>query len=111
MPDMSDFCLPSVSAAEALAQTGALWLDIRRPEARIASGRTVAGAELRDPLRFGHDDPLTAEPRPIVVFCAHGHELSRFGCALLLVHGREARYVRGGFEALEAAGAPVVALG
>lgn len=105
---MPDFALPALDADTAIAMADAVWVDLRRPSAREASGRTVAGATLRDPTALGHDDPLTGEGRPIIVFCAHGHELSQFGCALLLVHKRDARYVRGGFEALAAAGAPLV---
>ncbi|MEM9146195.1 MAG: sulfurtransferase [Pseudomonadota bacterium] len=107
---MPDFSLPSLSATNAVGITGAVWLDMRRPAARVASGLTIAGAELRDPLDFGHDDPLTRERGPIIVFCAHGHELSQFACALLLVHKCNARYVTGGFGALSTAGAPMAPL-
>ena len=110
MPDTNfDFRLPSISAHEALARrsAGAVLIDLRKPPARAADGRTVQGAEIRDPFAFGHDDPLMADDRPLVAFCVHGHEVSQFGCALLMVHGRDAVYVRGGFEALVAAGAPL----
>ncbi len=109
---MTDHRLPSVTAAEALAAhaAGATLLDIRKPAARAASGVTVAGAEIRDPFAFGHDDPLTEAQGPVIAFCVHGHEVSQFACALLLVHGREARYVAGGFEALLVAGAPCTPL-
>ena len=62
-----------------------------------------------DYLRQSHI--RTADPRPLIVFCVHGHEVSRFACALLLLHGRDARYVTGGFEALKAAGAPLAPVG
>lgn len=109
---MPDFTLPSLAAAEAVRRASAaeaLLVDLRKPAAVAASGHLVRGAERRDPFAFSHDDPLMAEPRPLIVFCVHGHEVSQFACALLLLHGRDARYVRGGFEALEAAGAPVEA--
>jgi Fe-Mn family superoxide dismutase len=51
-----------------------------------------------------------ASRHPIVVFCVHGHEVSRFGTAMLLLHGVQARYVEGGFTALVAAGADTVPL-
>ena len=110
MPDTNtDFLLPSISAAEALARSaeGAALVDLRKPPARAADGRTVRGAEIRDPFSFGHDDPLMTDGRPVIAFCVHGHEVSQFGCALLMVHGRDAVYVRGGFEALVAAGVPL----
>lgn len=107
MPDQADFTLPAMSPADALAAQarGACLIDMRKPPARAASGRSVAGAALRDPFTFGHDDPLMQDERPLIAFCVHGHEVSQFACALLMVHGRRAAYVTGGFEALVAAGA------
>lgn len=98
---------PFLSDAEALAARaqGATRVDLREPAARAASGVTVAGTAIRDPLSFGHADPLTRAAGPILAFCVRGREVSRVACALLLVHGREARYVAGGFGALVAAGA------
>lgn len=109
---MSDYLLPAISAEDALAAMadGARLLDIRKPAARAAAGKTVAGAEIRDPFAFGHDDPLTEAETPLVVFCVAGHEVSQYACALLLLHGRDARYVAGGYAALVAAGAPLAAL-
>ncbi|MFK7945159.1 MAG: sulfurtransferase [Paracoccaceae bacterium] len=109
MPDQTTFKLPSISAAEALerACSGACLVDLRKVPARTASGKALAGAEIRDPLVFGHDDPLTGLDGPVITFCVHGHEVSQFGCALLMLHGRDACYVEGGFEALAAAGAPL----
>lgn len=109
MPDINTFTLPAVAPNEALrlASAGATLIDVRKPSARMASGRTVAGAEIRDPFTFGHDDPLMVADGPMIVFCVHGHEVSQFACALLLVHGRNACYVEGGYEALVAAHAPL----
>ena len=111
MPDTPDeFRLPFIPATEALAQhaRGALvLLDLRKPAAVQASGKRVRGAETADPFAFSHDHPLTRTDRPVAVFCVHGHEVSRYGAALLRLHGREAAYVTGGFEALAAAGAPL----
>ena len=105
---MPDHTLPRIDAASALALAAsgdALLIDLRKPPAVATSGLLVRGALRRDPLTFSHDDPLTADPRPLIAFCVHGHEVSQFACALLLLHGRDARYVRGGFDALKAAGA------
>ncbi len=101
------YTLPYLDAADALeqAKAGAILMDVRKPPARRASGRRITGAEIRDPFSFGHADPLMTVERPVIAFCVHGHEVSQFACALLLVHGRTASYVRGGFEALSAAGA------
>ena len=109
MPDVKPFTLPSIAATEALglAADGAILLDLRKPAARTQSGKTVVGAALRDPYKFTHGDAMLRRNEPIITFCVHGHEVSQFGCALLLLHGREVAYVRGGFEALVAAGAPL----
>ena len=84
MSDTNSFTLPSVTPDEALrrAHDGATLIDVRKPPARVASRKTIAGAEIRDPFTFGHDDPLTSVEGPLVVFCVHGHEVSQFACAL-----------------------------
>ena len=111
MLDADYFTLPRIMASDALrlARTGELTLvDLRKPEAVAASGRRLPGAEIRDPFELGHGDPLMLDDRSLAVFCVHGHEVSQFGCAMLLLHGRRAFYVTGGFEALCAAGAETV---
>ena len=110
MPD-DLFTLPSLSADEALTRASAgelVLLDLRKPDAARRSGVRIADSDARDPFAFGPEDPLTQTDRPVAVFCVHGHEVSRFGCALLMLHGRDAAFVRGGFVALAAAGAPTV---
>ena len=101
------FQLPAVSAEQALvrAASGAMLIDLRKPPAVLASGKLVKGAQTRDPFSFGHEDPLTRTEGPLITFCVHGHEVSQFACALLMLHGRDVHYVIGGFEALVAAGA------
>ena len=122
------FQLPSIPAAEALSRardesflsraraesslrdrpaTGlrATLIDLRKPPAVLASGHRIKGAEVRDPFTFGHQDPLMQANGPLITFCVHGHEVSQFACALLMLHGRNACYVLGGYEALVAAGA------
>ncbi|MEM7497673.1 MAG: rhodanese-like domain-containing protein [Pseudomonadota bacterium] len=101
--------LPSIDPADIPANAPVI-IDARKAPARAASGRGVPSARIVDPLRFGHDEAeaLIAEigrETPVTVFCVHGHEVSQYLCALLLVHGADARYVRGGFEAMER-GAP-----
>lgn len=109
MADSHPFQLPCIEPKDALlsAAAGATLVDLRKQTARQASGEVISGAEIRDPFQFDHTDPLMSASGPIIAFCVHGHEVSQFGCALLLLHGREACYVRGGFEALLAAGTSV----
>ncbi|MEM8820602.1 MAG: rhodanese-like domain-containing protein [Pseudomonadota bacterium] len=95
--------LPEISPADVLYDDPVL-IDARKAPARAVSGRTVAQARIVDPLSFGHAEAKallveTGQDRPIVVFCVHGHEVSQFVTALLLVHGGKARYVTGGIEA------------
>jgi rhodanese-related sulfurtransferase len=108
---MPDFTLPGIDAQTALrlAVSGdALLVDLRNPQAVAASGQLVQGAERRDPFAFGHDDSLMKANRGVLItFCVHGHEVSQFACALMMIHGCDARYVTGGFESLKAAGAPL----
>ncbi len=114
------FQLPSISANDALAhardarsnspendsanQTATL-IDLRKPLAIVQSGKRIAGSVTRDPYAFDHSDPLMHSDSPLITFCVHGHEVSQFACALLMLHGRDVHYVTGGFEALVAAGA------
>ena len=101
------FLLPSLSSVDALAKAraGAILIDLRKVPAVRASGKRIRNTETRDPFAFGHDDSLTRANGPLITFCVHGHEVSQFACALLMLHGRDVHYVRGGFEALVAAGA------
>jgi len=102
--------LPSVSATEALSRLSdgrVRLIDLRKAEARAASGLTVRGAIWRDPFMLPSAAAITTDKTPAIVFCVHGHEVSQFGAAWLLLHGIDAVYVRGGFEALRAANAPL----
>lgn len=101
MPDA--FTLPNLPADRALD-----WplLDVRKAAARMASGQGIVGADWIDPFDLDHHHPAT-RGGPVAVFCVHGHEVSSFATALLRLHGRDARQVQGGFDALIAAGAPL----
>lgn len=107
MPDTHPFLLPAVAAQDALhqAKSGAVLVDLRPAKKVAADGRRVAGALTRNAFDFGHDDPLTRDPRRLIVFCQRGEEVGQYGCAMLLMHGRDVAYVTGGIEALAAAGA------
>lgn len=101
---MSDYTLPSIPAEDAL--TGAVHLlDVRKAPARKASARAIADAVWIDPYTLGFDHPIHAHPGPVAYFCVHGHEVSNFAAALARVAGQDAVFVRGGFDALIAAGA------
>ncbi|MEM6621745.1 MAG: sulfurtransferase [Pseudomonadota bacterium] len=111
MPDNFQ-TLPSVTPAAAIAAQGrgTQMLDVRKAPARRASGKGIEYAEWVDPFDLDHSHPLMSSDVPLAVFCAHGHEVSQFACALLRFHGCDAVFVVGGFEALVQVGAPVTPL-
>ena len=103
------FTLPAILPEDALARAldGATLIDLRKQPAVLTSGKRIRDSQYRDPFEFNHDDPLTRATGPLIMFCVHGHEVSQFACALLMLHGRDVCYVIGGFEALVTAGAPL----
>ncbi|WP_422371178.1 rhodanese-like domain-containing protein [Hoeflea sp.] len=82
-------------------------IDVRKPAARSSSGLEVPGSVWRHP--FDAVNWAGAfKGRRVVVYCVHGHEVSRAVRGLLEDSGIEARLIEGGFEAWRAAGLPVV---
>ena len=106
---MSDYSLPSINAAVAsrMAQDGQPLWDVRKAPAVQTSGLRIRGADWIDPFTLDFAHPVLGAPDPLVFYCVHGHEVSRFATALARVAGRQAHYVAGGFEAMRNAGAPV----
>lgn len=102
----TDYSLPCLSAENCLRLRVPLF-DVRKSPARLTSGQAVVGSAWIDPFEFTHTHPLLSIDRQIAFFCVHGHEVSQFACALARLHGRDAVYVRGGFEALRKVGAPL----
>jgi len=110
---VTDFRLPSVTAAAALdrlAAGGVRLIDVRKAEARAESGRTIPGALWRDPFRLPFDAELAADRTPAIVYCVKGHEVGQYAAAWLMMNGVDAVYVRGGFNALIDAGAATAPL-
>jgi thiosulfate sulfurtransferase len=102
-------------STEALAQrlAGAapvMLLDVRKAQALdAAGGRTLPGAQWQDPaLWLTWKDDVPAD-RLVVVYCAHGQEISQALTTALCVMGRDAVCLRGGYAAWAAAGLPTVA--
>jgi rhodanese-related sulfurtransferase len=83
-----------------------LVVDVRRPAAFAASGRILAGALRRRPeLIDGWAGTVPASVE-LVVYCVHGHEVSRDAAAELRARGWPAQYLAGGFEGWLEAGLP-----
>jgi len=103
--------LPAIDPRRLAARLGRpdapLVVDVRRPPAFAADRRRIAGALRRLPdavARWAGDLPAG----PVVVYCVHGHEVSREACRALRAAGRDAAFLEGGFEAWMAANLPSI---
>jgi rhodanese-related sulfurtransferase len=85
-------------------------LDVRRARVRAADAADIPGTEWRDPDGLFTWKDAIARDRPVVVVCAHGHELSQGTAATLRAMGLDARYLIDGFSAWRDAGRAVVPL-
>jgi thiosulfate sulfurtransferase len=87
-------------------------LDVRRAHARAADGSDIEGAIWLDPaswLDWKNSVPdLAPKGAPVVVYCAHGHEISQGLTAALRAMAIDARHLDGGISAWKAAAQPVV---
>lgn len=76
---------------------GPLVVDVRRNATYAESDGVIPGAIRRDPETIHAWWRGLDLARPIVVYCAHGHEVSQGAAAFLREHGLPARYLEGGF--------------
>ena len=84
-------------------------LDVRRAQARASDGSDIAGGQWLDPARWLDWKDEIGNEQPVVVYCAHGHEISQGLTAALRAMGVDARHLEGGISAWKAAGQPVSA--
>ena len=100
--------MSSITVAElALWQRGDFnftLLDVRRAQARAADGSDIPGARWLDPALWLDWKNDIGSERPVVVYCAHGHEISQGLTAALRAMGVDARRLEGGITAWKAAG-------
>jgi rhodanese-related sulfurtransferase len=82
-------------------------IDVRRAAVAEASGRWLPAARWRDPDGMADWVPALAG-RPVLVYCAHGHQLSQAAAAQLVAKGMDATVLEGGFDAWEKAGLPSI---
>jgi len=83
-------------------------IDVRRAGVYQAAPSTLPHARWRDPAAI---DTWGGELPPgdnVVVYCVHGHEVSRAAALRLRAAGIPARFLHGGLEGWVAAGRPVV---
>ena len=84
----------------------ALVFDVRRAGVFEKASAMIPGARWCDPANVaGWAAGLPAD-RALVVYCVHGHEVSRATAVRLRAAGLNARYLIGGIEAWLAAGRP-----
>lgn len=86
-------------------------LDVRRARVRVADAADLPGALWRDPEQlFAWKDEIPRD-RPVVVYCAQGHEISQGVAGTLRAMGLDARHLIDGFSGWRAAGGVVQPLG
>lgn len=85
-----------------------LIVDVRRQAAFAAAPTRIAGALWRDHMKVMEWLPQLPAGRHIVVYCAHGHNVSEIALARLLAAGVDALMLEGGIDAWVAEGGPVV---
>jgi len=83
-------------------------LDVRRAQARAADGSDIAGATWLDPALWLDWKDQVASDVPVVVYCAHGHEISQGLSAALRAMDVDARHLAGGIAAWKQAQQPTV---
>jgi len=79
-------------------------VDVRRAANYAQSADRIAGAVWRDPVALEAWSHELDSTRPVLVYCVHGHEVSRAAALALRARGLDARFVAGGIEACRAAG-------
>jgi len=86
-----------------------LFVDVRRAGAFASSPVRIAGAIWRDHMNVDEWAPGLPRAMPIVVYCAHGHNVSEIAAARLAAAGADAAILEGGIDAWIVAGGPTVA--
>lgn len=84
-------------------------VDVRRADVAGAEPARIPGALWRDHMAAAEWGPALDAGQGIVVYCAHGHNVSQLAAALLTAEGLDARVLEGGLDGYRAAGGPVVA--
>jgi rhodanese-related sulfurtransferase len=103
----------SVSALDLYRELGlagsATIVDVRRPAAYDQSPRILPGARRGIPDEVAIWAARLPKSRPVVVYCAHGHEVSQGAAVTLATLGFDTRYLEGGIAHWLEAGLPSVA--
>lgn len=86
----------------------ALVLDVRRAAVFEKATTMIPGARWCDPADVARWAAELPADRELVVYCVHGHEVSRATALRLRAAGLNARFLIGGIDAWQAAGRPLV---
>jgi rhodanese-related sulfurtransferase len=81
-------------------------LDVRRATVRLADAAEIAGAQWLDPQAVFDWKDQVPRDRPVILYCAQGHEISQGIAATLQAMGLDARYLIDGFAGWRSAGQP-----
>lgn len=81
-------------------------LDVRRAGVRTTDAAEIPGACWLDPEQVFTWKDSVPRDRPVVLYCAHGHEISQGIAATLHAMGLDARYLIDGFAGWREAGRP-----
>ena len=73
-------------------------LDVRRANVRAQHGADIAGARWFDPAAWLDWKDSIGSARPVVLYCAKGHEISQGLTTTLRVLGVDARYLVCGMQ-------------
>jgi superoxide dismutase, Fe-Mn family len=92
---------------DAQACSGAQLVDVRRAAVFHAAPSCIAGAPWRDPSAVEAWALEAWGDRTLVVYCVHGHEVSRATAMRLQAKGVHARFLMGGMEAWQSMGLPI----
>jgi rhodanese-related sulfurtransferase len=99
-----------ISAAELARTLGSarhpLVVDVRRWPTFAASQHLICGSLYRPPEKLAEWTAELQTGHPVVVTCAHGHEVGQTAAAELRARGIDARYLSGGVEGWVEAGYP-----
>jgi rhodanese-related sulfurtransferase len=85
-----------------------LLFDVRRKEAYATAKDVLPAAAWRDHRQAGAWARDLPSGREVVVYCAHGHQVSQSAAALLRGRGIRAAFLEGGIEAWREAGGPLI---
>lgn len=77
-------------------------LDVRRRDDRVDVEHPIPGAEWRDPEQIAEWSQDLGDAVEVIVFCVHGHGVSRNARDFLRRQGLSVRIVDGGIEAWQA---------